>query len=65
MTTHDERVRAIERAGELLARLMNPTRTPRIAPHLRDEASSILLHFPTRGELETILKHPTTEPEAR
>jgi len=46
MTTEQEEQTAIIRARDFLVRLMDPRQTTRIPKHIREEARSILKHYP-------------------
>ena len=46
MTTEQEEQIAIRRARDFLVRLMDPKQTTRIPKHIREEARSILKHYP-------------------
>jgi hypothetical protein len=47
MTLPDERRRAVQRARELLYNLTVASKTPGVPPTVRQEALSILRHFPS------------------
>jgi hypothetical protein len=51
MTTPDERTRAVVQTCELLRALLDPAMTPDVPAALRDEARSLLRHYPTAGSL--------------
>lgn len=56
MTTPQERFRALIRASDFLYRLTDPNQTKRLPKVIRDEARSILRHFPFPIELEELAK---------
>lgn len=49
MTTPDERTKALLLAGELLAELANPFKTPGVPESIRESARHVLRHDPDRG----------------
>lgn len=49
MTTPDERTRALLFAGELLAELSNPLKTPGVPETVRESARHVLRHYPDIG----------------
>ena len=49
MTTPYERTRALLFAGELLAELANPLKTPSVPESVRERARHVLRHYPDRG----------------
>ena len=49
MTTPDERTRALLFAGELLADLLNPLKTPSVPDSIRESARHVLRHYPDQG----------------
>jgi hypothetical protein len=52
MTLPDERYRSIERAGDFLVRIAaHPAMTPGIPDDVREEARSILRHYPGQWDL--------------
>lgn len=56
MTTPHERFRALIRASDFIYRLTNPELSKRVPKVVRDEARSILRHFPFPIELEELAK---------
>ena len=46
MTLPDERTRAVLWAREFLSRLIDPRQTPRVPRAVRQEALSVLRHYP-------------------
>ena len=58
MTLPDERYRAVKFAGEFLSRLAGGE-YPRVPKAVRDEARSILRHYPTTWDMQrTALQAP-------
>ena len=49
MTTPEERTRALIFAGELLAELSNPLKTPDVPGTIRESARHVLRHYPDKG----------------
>ena len=49
MTTPDERTRALVFAGNLLAELANPLKTPGVPESVRESARHVLRHYPDQG----------------
>jgi hypothetical protein len=49
MTTPDERTRALLFAGDLLADLSNPLKTPGVPEAIRKSARHVLRHYPDQG----------------
>lgn len=54
MTTPIERTNAVLRTEEFLYSLLDPKQTPRVSKSIRDEALSLLRHYPTRVEMQVI-----------
>lgn len=54
MTLPDERYRSIERACLFLQQLCNSEVTPRVPRYIREEARSILRHYPTYYDLQQL-----------
>lgn len=54
MTLPDERYRSIKWAEKFLTNIANPKGYPRIPKHVRNEALSILRHFPTEYNLKQL-----------
>ena len=54
MTIPLERYRALKQGKKLLEELCDPGRTPRVPSQVRDKARSILKHFPTDYEIDSI-----------
>lgn len=54
MTLPDERYRSIDRAAQFLLQLCSPEATPRVPRKIRDEARSILRHFPNYYDLQQL-----------
>jgi hypothetical protein len=52
MTTPFERTRATIETYELLTRLQDPHETPRVPRWLRDEARTLLRHYPNYATIE-------------
>lgn len=56
MTMPEERTRSIRRAAVLLEELMNSNTYPDLPDEVRQHARTIARHFPTPGELETMIE---------
>lgn len=54
MTLPDERYRSIERACLFLQQLCNSQVTPRVPKYVREEARSILRHYPNYYDLQQL-----------
>ena len=54
MTLPDERYRAIKWAETFLTNIAHSSGYPRIPKHVRQEARSILRHFPSEWDLERL-----------
>jgi hypothetical protein len=54
MTMPDERTRALIFAGELLADLSNPAKTPGVPDSVRERARHVLRHYPDQGYIRDI-----------
>jgi len=52
MTIPHERTHALLRARDLLVALTHPSETPRVSRDVREEARTILRHFPTLSDIE-------------
>jgi hypothetical protein len=52
MTLPDERYRAVKWAEEFLLKLSDPKQTPRIPKELRQQAWSILRHYPNKWDMD-------------
>lgn len=52
MTVPYERTRALIEAYELLKRLQDPQETPRVPQWLREEARTLLRHYPNYSAIE-------------
>ncbi|CAN7411770.1 BPSL0761 family protein [Duganella sp. LjRoot269] len=50
----DERTRALLAAGEFLAELLNPLKTPGVPEVIREYALYVLRHYPARIDVEII-----------
>ena len=53
MTLPDERYRAVLAAEQFMKDLMDPRRTPRVPRTVREQARSVLRHYPTRFDLDS------------
>ena len=51
MTLPDERYRAVIWTELFLKDLCNPTKTPRVPKHIRDQARSLLRHYPSTWDM--------------
>ena len=65
MTLPYERTRAVLLTQEFLIELLDPKKTPRIPKHIRQQARSLLRHYPNPFEMEMVAKredelHETT-----
>lgn len=54
MTLPDERFRALKYGEKFLMELCDPRVTPRVPSYVRERARSILRHFPTKYDIESI-----------
>lgn len=54
MTLPDERYRAITRTSDFLLALCDPASTPRIPKSIRQQARSLLKHYPNFYDLEKL-----------
>jgi hypothetical protein len=52
MTLPDERYRAVKWAEEFLLKLSDPKQTPRIPKEIRQQAWSILRHYPNNWDMD-------------
>ena len=52
MTTPFERTRSLIETRELLKRMLDPVETPRVPRWLRDDARSLLRHYPDYSSIE-------------
>jgi hypothetical protein len=52
MTLPDERYRAVRWAEQFLRDLQDPSKTPRVPRQIRDQARSILRHYPSTWDLD-------------
>jgi DNA-binding protein Fis len=52
MTLPDERYRAVKWAEEFLLKLSDPKQTPRIPKEIRQQAWSILRHYPNNRDMD-------------
>lgn len=48
MTMPNERRMSVIRTEQFLMRLCTPSETPRVPKHIREEARSLLRHYPTQ-----------------
>lgn len=51
MTLPDERYRSVIWTELFLKDLCNPTKTPRVPKHVRDQARSLLRHYPSTWDM--------------
>ncbi len=51
MTLPDERYRAVIWTELFLKDLCNPTKTPRVPKHVREQARSLLRHYPSTWDM--------------
>lgn len=54
MTLPFERARAVRHTEQFLKDLVSPSKTPRVPKYIRDQAYSLLRHYPTLSDLETV-----------
>jgi len=54
MTLPYERTRSVVSTREFLLDLTNPKVTPRLPSYIRDTARSLLRHYPTNYDMETV-----------
>jgi len=54
MTLPDERYRAIKYTEQFLKDLCNRTKTPRVPREIREQARSLLRHYPSNWDLERL-----------
>lgn len=54
MTLPDERYRSIKWAESFLKELLDPAKTPRVPKNIRNQARSILRHYPSEWDLERL-----------
>jgi hypothetical protein len=54
MTVPNERTRAVNQTRQFLQELMRPDRTPRIPRRIREQAASLLKHYPSQWDMDTI-----------
>lgn len=54
MTLPDERYWAIRNTQQFLLRLLDPKETPRVPRYLRQQAGSLLKHYPNDWHLERL-----------
>lgn len=54
MTLPDERYLAVQRTRQFLLDLMDPKKYPRVAREVRQEARSLLKHFPTEWHMQQV-----------
>jgi hypothetical protein len=52
MTMPDERTQALVRTHQLLLSLQSPQKTPRVPRWLREEAKTLLRHYPTYSDIK-------------
>jgi hypothetical protein len=52
MTLPDERYRAVMHTRIFLLELCNPEKTPRVPAHIRQTASWLLRHYPSKFDLD-------------
>jgi hypothetical protein len=57
MTTAEDRYRAIKQSRKMLEELCDPGKTPRVPSIVRDRARSILRHYPSDFDLDTIAEN--------
>jgi hypothetical protein len=57
MTTAEDRYRAIKQSRKMLEELCDPGKTPRVPSIVRDRARSILRHFPSDFDLDSLAEN--------
>jgi hypothetical protein len=57
MTTAEDRYRAIKQSRKMLEELCDPGKTPRVPSIVRDRARSILRHYPSDFDLDSIAEN--------
>ena len=57
MTTAEDRYRAIKQSRKMLEELCDQGKTPRVPSIVRDRARSILRHYPSDFDLDTIAEN--------
>ena len=56
MTLPFERARAVRHTQKFLIDLCDPKKTPRVPKAYRDQARSLLRHYPTLSDLENVAR---------
>jgi hypothetical protein len=54
MTLPDERYRAVIQAKKFLLDLCNPAKTPRVPKQIRQQAHSLLRHYPSDWDMQRV-----------
>lgn len=57
MTLPDERYRAMTRAAQFLEALCDPKKIARIPLRVRNEARSVLRHYPSAWDIDRMAEH--------
>lgn len=52
MTMPDERYRAVRNTEKFLLDLLNPKKTPRVPKRIREQAHSLLRHYPSKYDMD-------------
>lgn len=52
MTIASERTRAVNYTYDFLCDLLDPSKTPRVPKEIRQQARSLLRHYPSRWDME-------------
>jgi hypothetical protein len=54
MTTANEKTNAVNRTRQFLGDLLDPKKTPRIPRSVRQQAASLLKHYPSGFDMERV-----------
>ena len=56
MTIASERTRAVNYTYDFLCDLLDPAKTPRVPKEVRQRASRLLKHYPSRWDMEMVVQ---------
>lgn len=56
MTIASERTRAVNSTYDFLFDLLDPKKTPRVPKQIRQQARSLLRHYPCRWDMEMVVR---------
>lgn len=56
MTIASERTRAVNYTYDFLCDLLDPKKTPRVPKEVRQRASRLLKHYPSRWDMEMVVR---------